>query len=401
MKKLTYFIKITRYDYPEWAQLTIIFLFVFFAFNMLSFSFAQNTSRDSITAETNQIGAINNYLPLSEYTYAGHENYSLDGSLPITVFDSPETNLIDSINDFVPLSQFTYAGQQRYTLDGSLPRAVTEIKSTNLAILSGLYLGTMVGLHIYQHNAWWKDQRRGFHFEEDWVSALQADKSGHAYGGYMASYLMSEGLMASGFDWNDATLWGAVFGCVYQTYVEVNDGFAKEWGFSPSDWYFDALGPLFFLAQHHVEALQNITPKWQYIPTTWYSQPQIVRPATVFDDYNSSSFYWSLNVYNILPEKLKPYWLPWLNIAVGYGANAVDAVSDPNEPPDQLSQRRYIVCLDYDLVKLLPDGGPFWNWFRQSLDLIKFPAPSFEFSNGITRFRLFYPFHLHLGSLKF
>jgi hypothetical protein len=401
MKKLTYFIEINRYNFPEWPMPTISFLFVFLSINLLYVSSAQQTFRDSIAFESNQTGTLNNYSPMSQLNYAVQEHYILDGSLPISVFDAPELSGMDTLNEFVPLSEFTYAGLQRYTLDGSLPRTVTEIKPTNLAILGGLYLGTFIGLHIYQHNAWWKDQRRGFHFEEDWVSALQADKSGHAYGGYMASYLMSEGLMASGFDWNDATLWGAVFGCVYQTYVETNDGFAKEWGFSPSDWYFDVLGPLFFLAQHHVEALQNITPKWQYVPTTWYGQPQIVRPSTVFDDYNSSSFYWSLNVYNILPEQLKQYWLPWLNIAVGYGANAVDAVSDPNEPPDQLSQRRYIVCLDYDLVKLLPDGGPFWNWFRQSLDLIKFPAPSFEFSNGITRFRLFYPFHLHLGSLKF
>jgi hypothetical protein len=368
---------------------------------MLTFSLAQQTLLDSTGAEANQIGAINNHFRLSEFTYAGRQRYSLDGSHLTTVFDAPESYQIDTLDDFVPLSQFTYAGQQRYTLDGSLPRTVTQIKPTNLAILGGLYLGTFIGLHIYQHNAWWKNQTRGFHFEEDWVSALQADKAGHSYGGYMASYLMSEGLMSSGFSWDAANLWGAIFGCAYQTYVETNDGFAKEWGYSPSDWYFDVLGPLFFLAQHHVEALQNITPKWQYIPTTWYSEPQIGRPATVFDDYNSSSFYWSLNVYNILPEQLKQYWLPWLNIAVGYGANSVDVVTDPNEPPDQLSQRRYIICLDYDLVRLLPAGGEFWNWFRQSLDYIKFPAPSIEFSNGITRFRLFYPFHLHLGSIKF
>jgi hypothetical protein len=400
MKKLTYYINIIRCNFHGWPKPAIISLFVFVTVNLLSVSSAQQSSRDSAALETNRAVALNNSLPLSGFSYSGEEQYSLDGSLPAPVFNAPELNGMDTLNEFVPLSQFTYAGQQRYTLDGSLPRAVTQIKPTNLAILGGLYLGTFVGLHIYQHNAWWKDQRRGFHFEEDWVSALQADKSGHSYGGYMASYLMSEGLMASGFDWNDATLWGAIFGCAYQTYVETNDGFAKEWGFSPSDWYFDVLGPLFFLAQHHVEALQNITPKWQFIPTTWYNEPQIVRPSTVFDDYNSSSFYWSLNVYNILPDQLKQYWLPWLNIAVGYGANAVDAVSDPNEPPDQLSERRYIVCLDYDLVKLLPSGGEFWNWLRQSLDLIKFPAPSIEFT-GVTRFRLLYPFHFQIGSIKF
>ncbi len=307
----------------------------------------------------------------------------------------------DTLTEFIPLNQFTYAGQQRYTLDGSLPRAVTKIKPGNFAILGGVYAGAFVFLDIYQRHAWWSNQRGGFHFEEDWVSALQVDKAGHAFGGYMASYLMSEGLMSSGFSWDAATIWGGIFGCAYQTYVEVNDGFAKQWGFSPSDWYFDAIGPIFFLAQHYVPALQNITPKWQYVPSKWTGEPIINRPSTFIDDYNSSTFWWSLNVYNIIPPSLKRYWLPWLNIAVGYGANAIDVKVNPNGPPDQLSQRRFVIGLDYNLVKLLPSGGSFWNWLRQGLNFLKLPSPAIEFTHSGTKFKLLYPFRFNLGSLKF
>lgn len=42
--------------------------------------------------------------------------------------------------------------------------------------------------------------------------------------------------------------------------------------------------------------------------------------------------------------------------------------------------RRVIVALDYNLVQLLPDGGHVWDWFRQTLDHIKLPAPAIEFS---------------------
>ncbi len=302
---------------------------------------------------------------------------------------------------FVPLTQFTYAGERRYTMDGSLPRLNTKLKPVTAAILGGVYVGAIVFLHIHQQHAWWSGSRGNFHFEEDWVSAMQVDKAGHAYGGYIASYVMSEGLMASGLSWKDATFWGSVFGLAYQTYVETEDGFAKQWGFSPSDWYFDALGPLFFLAQYHVPALQNITPKWQYVPSEWTGEPVINRPRTFIDDYNSSTFWWSLNVDNILPAELKKYWLPWLNIAVGYGADAVDVKADPNGPPDQLSQRRFVVGLDYNLVKLLPDGGWFWNWLRQSLNFLKLPSPAVEFTNSGTKFKLLYPFRISLGNLKF
>ncbi len=315
--------------------------------------------------------------------------------------DSTVSNQKDNSTDFIPLSQFTYADHRRYTMDGSLPRITTQIKPTTMAILGGVYLGAIVFLHIHQQNAWWSGQRGNFHFEEDWMSALQVDKAGHSFGGYFTSYVMSEGLMASGLSWKDATLLGSIFGLAYQTYVETEDGFATEWGFSPSDWYFDALGPLFFLSQHYVPALQNITPKWQYVPSEWTGEPIIGRVRTFIDDYNSSTFWWSVNVYNILPDNLKKYWLPWLNIAVGYGADAVDVKLDPNGPPDQLSERRYVIGLDYDLVKLLPDGGSFWNWFRQTLDFIKLPAPAIEFTSSNTKFKLLYPFRISLGNISF
>ena len=333
-------------------------------------------------------------LSMSKKTFAQNEN-------AISSSDSTITSLKENSKDFIPLSQFMYADHRRYTMDGSLPRLTTQIKPATISILGGVYLGAIVFLHIHQQNAWWSGQRGNFHFEEDWVSALQVDKAGHSFGGYFASYLMSEGLMTSGFSWKDATLWGSVFGLAYQTYVETEDGFATEWGFSPSDWYFDALGPLFFLSQHYVPALQNITPKWQYIPSEWTGEPVIQRVRTFIDDYNSSTFWWSVNVYNILPDNLKKYWLPWLNIAVGYGADAVDVKVDPNGPPDQLSERRYVIGLDYNLVKLLPDGGSFWNWFRQTLNFIKLPAPAIEFTPSNTKFKLLYPFRINLGNFSF
>ncbi len=298
--------------------------------------------------------------------------------------------------------RFTYAGERRYTLDGLLPNEKTEIRPASAAILGGIYLGTLTWLHFHQANAWWSKDRGSFHFQEDWVYALQVDKAGHFYGGYLISYLLSEGMIASGFSWDDGTTWGTILGIAYQTYVETEDGFAKSWGFSPSDWYADAAGSLFFLAQHYVPALQNITPKWQYIPSEWTGKPVLSsRPRTFIDDYNSSTFWWSVNVYNIMPENIKKYWVPWLDISFGYGADAIDAGPTSNGPPDQLATRRYMIGLDYNLVKLLPEGGWFWNWFRQSLNYIKLPSPALEFKNNVTRFYVMYPFRISIGSLMF
>ena len=297
----------------------------------------------------------------------------------------------DSDHFYLPVSQFTYAGDRRFTISGDQPRLTTEIKPMTTAIVGGVTLTSIIFMHIHQNNAWWSGQRRSFHFQEDWISALQVDKCGHTFGGYMFSYGMDEALKTSGVDYNSSALYGSIFGLAYQTYVETEDGFAKDWGFSPSDWYFDFIGPAFYLAQHYVPALQNITPKWQYIPTEWTTNANINRPKTFIDDYNSTTFWYSVNVNNILPDNLKKYWVPWLNIVVGYGA---DSDLKPNllGPPDQQNIRRFIIGLDYNLVRLLPEGGSFWNWFRQTLNYMKFPSPAVQFSNGIVKFYVMYPF---------
>ncbi len=306
----------------------------------------------------------------------------------------------NSANLFVPVSQFTYAGNKRYTINGSAPLLKTKFSPATAAVIGGIYLGSLVWLHFHQQNAWWSNNRSNFHFEEDWSFALQVDKAGHFYGGYLTSYFLSEGLIASGINWDDANIYGSAFALLYQTYVEIEDGFARNWGFSPSDWYFDAFGSIYFLAQHYVPVLQNITPKWQYVPSEWTGKPSISRPRTFIDDYNSSTFWYSVNLYNIIPKSMKKYWIPWLNIAVGYGADAIDAKVNTDNP-DQLTHRRFVIGLDYNLVELLPDGGNFWNWFRQTLNYIKLPAPAVEFASGKARFSLFYPFQINLGELHF
>lgn len=308
--------------------------------------------------------------------------------------------VFDSAQEYLPLGLYKYGDDQRYTITGEAPRLTTKIRTTTALTIGGVTLASIIALHINQQNAWWKNQRGGFHFSEDWVNALQVDKCGHSFGGYLMAYGMDEAIKASGVDYKTSAILGSALAVAYQSYVEIEDGFATDWGFSPSDFYFDFLGSTFYLAQQYVPALQNITPKWQYVPSEWTGKPIINRPRTFIDDYNSSTFWYSLNVYNILPQDLKKYWVPWINVAFGYGADAIDAPLDPNGSPDQLSKRRYVVSLDYNLVKILPDGGSFWNWFRQSLNYIKFPSPAIEFSPAGTRFYILYPFQMNLGGLK-
>jgi hypothetical protein len=68
---------------------------------------------------------------------------------------------------------------------------------------------------------------------------------------------------------------------------------------------------------------------------------------------------------------------------------------DENGNPMVFGSPRFIIALDYNLVKLLPDGGSFWNWFKQTLNFWKFPSPAIEIGEQV-RFFLFYPFTINI-----
>jgi hypothetical protein len=105
----------------------------------------------------------------------------------------------------------------------------------------------------------------------------------------------------------------------------------------------------------------------------------------------------------MLPAGISDYWPEWLEIAVGYAARNLSIPCTDCPPPkgephyDEngyvyvYGDPKFIIGLDVSLVKLLPDDGSFFNWFRQTLDLFKLPTPAVEFGEE-TRFYLLYPF---------
>ncbi len=282
-------------------------------------------------------------------------------------------------DSLVPISRFTFADNPRATLYGDRARAETRLDPTRSVIVGAAYLGAFTWLHLTMKNAWWESSS-SFKLKNDWDDVLQVDKAGHFFAAYTESYAFSEGLMAAGVGWDAATTWGTALGLLYQSYVEIEDGFSDGWGFSPSDMGANILGCGFFLGQHYIPALQNFTPKYLYVPPSWIDVPSI--STTWIDNYNSSSFWLGINVSNLLSIPSSSVWPSWLQVAVGYGVNIES---------ESVRSRRFIIALDYDLVKLLPSGGHVWNWLRQTLNFIKLPAPAIEFSPR-PRFRLLFPF---------
>lgn len=298
---------------------------------------------------------------------------------------------------------FYFANNQRYTLTGKLPYKETNLQILPASLFAGFFATFLVSQHLYQVNTIWTDQTK-FRFIEDGNYSLGVDKYGHFYGAYLTSQYIQEGLYISGIGYETSAIASSLIGLGYSTYIEIMDGYGKNWGFSFSDFYADIAGSAFFIAQHYFPVLQNVTPKFSYIPANWYGEFPREEAVMFNDDYSSQTFWYSLNVYNILPKDLKKYWVPWLEIAVGYTTHGLH--DNPSEINDYAigkswkvdgstwGSRKVILALDYNLNSLLPDDGQFWNWLKQNLNYFKLPSPAIEYGldSKEVHYYLVYPF---------
>ncbi len=372
--------------------LIIIFFAVFSSFAFAKvFAPGMNLSNDNINKDTQAIidDSLSSVSVTERIDFPNDTNYELNDPYK-----------------FIPLNEFFYADNQRYTISGGLPLKESDLKILPTVLFGAGLTAVFVAQHNWQLQTIWKE-RGDFKFMEDIKQDFFVDKFGHMYGSYMASYIFSETLMECGLSYDAASLWGAGIGLSYSTYIEILDGFGTNWGFSPSDFYSDVFGAAFFIGQHYIPYLQNFTPKFMYFPADWHGDKPRMPHDMFNDDYSSQTFWLSVNIYNMLPENLKSYWLPWLQISFGYTARNILDVFHYPELKQQYEKiadvrsdivwgsPRFIIALDYDLVKIIPDTGGFWNWLRQSVNLFKLPSPAIEFSKSKTRFYLVYPFSIN------
>ena len=112
--------------------------------------------------------------------------------------------------------------------------------------------------------------------------------------------------MASGINWDDSNIYGSILGLLFQTYVETEDGFAR---IGVSVHPIGILMPLvLFFLRSIIFGIAECYSKWQYVPSEWTGKPVISRPRTFIDDYNSSTFWYSIKVNNVIPHSWQKYW---------------------------------------------------------------------------------------------
>jgi hypothetical protein len=256
---------------------------------------------------------------------------------------------------------------------GSYPDT-TQINTSRMIIIGGALVGTMAGIMIYQQNGWWKDNRRSFHFREDLQYGRSVDKLGHFYGANAATFIFSRSFQWAGMRERPSLWYGAGCSLLFQTYIEVQDGFSA-WGFDRVDFAADVLGAFYPVAQHYVPPLRELNMKFSYHPSNLINEPGGVgfrgQQHILFDDYEGQTIWLSLNLNSVLPSAIEPYWPDWLAVAAGYG---VRDVATPN-PYSIL-----LLSLDYDMTKIIPADTWFLKTLGEVLNFIHFPAPAVQIS---------------------
>jgi hypothetical protein len=258
------------------------------------------------------------------------------------------------------------------------------INKTRLALVGGTLLSSMVVIHIYQQNGWWKDNRAPFHFKEDLVYGLSVDKIGHFYGGYILGFVMWKSL-----DWanvpDEQALWISAGGSLlFQSYVEIEDGFST-WGFDRVDWLSDLGGAAWNPLRHYVPYLKNFDLKLSYHTSSLLGEKGGSgfkgQKHLMIDDYEGQTFWLSLKMKNLLPTGVAEYWPSFLCLAVGYGARDI-AETNPH--------RVYFIAPDLDMTKIIPDNTKLLKSLGEGLNFIHFPMPAVQFGHGVVWYGLYF-----------
>lgn len=260
-----------------------------------------------------------------------------------------------------------------------------KMLATAIVTESVLYAGLMSGLGF----VWYKDAERvPFHLYKDGKGYLQIDKTGHAYGAYVESYLCYNWLRKAGVSKNKSLLFGGTMGLVMQTPIEVFDGIYENWGFSWSDMAANAAGSALLIGQEILFDRQFFQYKFGFRRSEYadLSNGMLGENAleSLFYDYNGHTYWLSTNVNNFIKNNRVP---PWLNIAVGYSANGMYGEFENRATwggvalPEAERYRQILLSPDIDWTKI-PVKSKLLKDLFHALNFIKFPAPAVEV-NGL------------------
>lgn len=255
------------------------------------------------------------------------------------------------------------------------------------------------GSFLFLNTAWYKDYpRTSFHTFNDNGEWLQMDKAGHVWTCYNTSRLTTNMWQWAGANGKNAVLYGTGSSLLYMLSIEYLDGRSAEWGWSWGDVAANATGALLFASQEWAWKSQRTQLKLS-LHYNRYGEPGLQKRANdlfgqswqgrLLKDYNAQTYWLSANLKSFFPKTSLPVWL---NVSLGYGANGMFGGYENvayNKPDGTLTfdrrdikrYRQFYLSPDIDLTKI-KTRSRFLRSVFSALNVLKFPAPALELSNG-------------------
>jgi hypothetical protein len=299
-----------------------------------------------------------------------------------------QSSLKKSTFFFVFLFVASLVGAQTDSLNHP-PENTRPLNKRRIGFIAGteaaLYAGSLIGLN----ELWYKHYpKSSFHFFNDNKEWLQVDKIGHVTTAYYIGRIGIGFFKWGGMERKKAIWFGGMLGSVYQTTIEVLDGYSREWGFSAGDFAANTAGSLLVISQELLWDEQRIVLKYGFQQSRYARYRPNLLGATLREnllkDYNGQTYWLSVNPFSFM--KTVHCFPNWLNIAVGYGADGmIGGYSNPlvkDEFGNSLTFERYrqfYLSLDIDLTRIKTRSA-FLRGLFMAIGFIKIPAPALEFS---------------------
>ncbi len=251
--------------------------------------------------------------------------------------------------------------------------AVFKKRKTILFTAQGLaYAGSMSGLYFL----WYRPYRTSqFHFFNDNDEWLLVDKAGHALTAYQIGIYTYKWYRWTNISEKRSVWLGGLTGFTYLTTVEIFDGFSDGWGFSYGDMLANTMGAFGFITQQLYWNEQRISLKFSFHRTPYAATNTELLGANLVQeslkDYNGQTYWMSVNINSFTRNKK---FIPWLNIALGYGAEGMYNAKSSS------AYRQYYLSLDVDWRKIRCKSK-FLGHFFNAISFIKIPAPTLFFAN--------------------
>lgn len=269
----------------------------------------------------------------------------------------------------------------------SLDSSESSINWNRTALIGCSIVAVNTGLWFLYNDVYYSNQKKvKMHSRSDWFNyTLNIDKLGHIHSTLTLHKLSTQASRWCNFS-EENSLWiGSAISWFHMLQIELSDSRYEKWGFSWEDFSSNTIGALYPNLQYYFPLMKSFNLKFSYHPSGHFKQKYVDQ---FIEDYEGKTYWLTINIHDLLPSSLKPYWFDWLQIAIGYGGEKL-IVPHTKSPwwkynsvgKKGLGEQEWYISFDYDLIGLFkPENNSFWYTLLENLNLLHFPSPAIRIS---------------------